>query len=164
MTNIKYKDYIGSVEYEDGQLVLQVLHIDDVVTTTIDSASQAESAFADLVEDYIATCVELGKDPCKSFKGSFNVRVTPQLHRAVAMAASAMDETMNAWIAKALEARVERQKARRVFMDQALIRLRSLSSGATALSQYHVVHTHFSGGARRNAPTFPPALERQLTH
>jgi predicted HicB family RNase H-like nuclease len=111
MSVLRYKDYQGSVDFEDDRLIIRILHIDDFITTEIDSASKAQAAFAELVDDYLATCAELGKEPCKPFKGSFNVRVTPELHRCVAMAAAAADESMNAWIAKALEAGVEHQKA-----------------------------------------------------
>jgi predicted HicB family RNase H-like nuclease len=110
MSVLRYKDYQGAVDFEDDRLIIRILHIDDFITTEIDSASKAHAAFAELVDDYLATCAELGKEPCKPFKGSFNVRVTPELHRRVAMAAASVNESMNAWIAKALEARVEHQK------------------------------------------------------
>jgi predicted HicB family RNase H-like nuclease len=112
MSALRYKDFQGSVDFEDDRLIIRILHIDDLVTTEIDSASTARAAFAELVEDYLATCAELGKQPCKPFKGSFNVRVTPELHRQVAMAAADVGESMNAWISNALEARIERQKAK----------------------------------------------------
>jgi predicted HicB family RNase H-like nuclease len=110
MSVIRYRDYQGSVDFEDGRLIIRILHLDDFITTEIDSASQAEAAFAGLVDDYLATCAELDKEPCRPFKGSFNVRVSPELHRRVAMAAAEVNETMNAWIAKALEAGVDAQK------------------------------------------------------
>jgi predicted HicB family RNase H-like nuclease len=117
MSVLRYKDYQGSVDFEDDRLIIRILHIDDFITTEIDSASKAQAAFAELVDDYLGTCAELGKEPCKPFKGSFNIRVTPELHRQVAMAAAEVDESMNAWIAKALEARVEHQKAMKAAAD-----------------------------------------------
>jgi predicted HicB family RNase H-like nuclease len=111
MSILRYKDYQGSVKFEDGRLIIQLLHIDDFVTTECDSAAGAVAAFEELVEDYLATCKELQKPACKPFKGSFNVRVTPSLHRRVAMAASESDETMNTWVAAALEEKIDRQKS-----------------------------------------------------
>lgn len=113
MNALQYKEFQGSVEFEDGRLVIQILHIDDTIITEIDSAQKAQAAFEELVEDYLATCAELGKEPCKPFKGSFNVRITSQLHRQVAMSAAESCESMNAWIAKALEEYLERQKAKK---------------------------------------------------
>jgi predicted HicB family RNase H-like nuclease len=121
MSALRYKDFQGSVEFEDDRLIIRILHIDDFVTTEIDSASAAQAAFSELVEDYLATCTELGKEPCKPFKGSFNVRVTPELHRKVAMAAAELNESMNAWISKAMEARIERQKAKKAIFDPSFL-------------------------------------------
>ena len=111
MSTLKYNDYQGSVTFEDGQLIVQILHIDDFVTTECDSASGAQQAFEALVDDYLETCKALEKEPSKPFKGSFNVRVYPNLHRMIAMAAIDSNETMNAWIAKALEEKVDRQQS-----------------------------------------------------
>jgi predicted HicB family RNase H-like nuclease len=72
MSTLRYKDFQGSVDFEDDRLIIRILHIDDLVTTGIDSASTAQAAFAELVEDYLATCAELGKQPFKRFKGSFS--------------------------------------------------------------------------------------------
>jgi predicted HicB family RNase H-like nuclease len=113
---LRYKDYQGSVSFEDGHLIIQILHIDDFITTECDSASGAQLAFESLVDDYLETCKEAEKEPSKPFKGTFNVRIPPTLHRSIAMAATEANETMNGWIAKALEEKVERQRsARRIF-------------------------------------------------
>lgn len=115
MNSIRYKDYVGSVEFIDSKLVIKILYIDDIITTECDSAAKVREAFQDLVEDYIETCRALNKEPSKPFKGSFNVRVTPALHRAIAMCANESGESMNAWIERCLADRVERQKAIRKF-------------------------------------------------
>jgi predicted HicB family RNase H-like nuclease len=121
MSTINYKDFQGSVEFEDDRLIIQILHIEDLITTEIDSAALVQTAFAALVDDYLATCAEVGKEPCRPFKGSFNIRVTPELHRQVAMAAADYGESMNSWIAAALEERIERQKAKRAVVDRSLL-------------------------------------------
>jgi len=113
MSALHYKEFQGSVDFEDGRLVIRILHIDDLVTTEIDSAAQAQASFEELVDDYVQTCIELKKEPCKPFKGTFNVRVSPELHRQVAMAATDNSQSMNGWISDALEYAVERQKAQK---------------------------------------------------
>ena len=54
MTTLQYKGFHGSVEFEDSRLVIQILHIDDIIATEIDSASAAQTAFEELVDDYLA--------------------------------------------------------------------------------------------------------------
>lgn len=106
MTVLKYKDYQGSVCFDDGRLLIRVLHIDDFLTTECDSASQAHATFVELIDDYLETCAEVGKEPSKPFKGSFNVRMAPELHRKAAMAASDHDESLNAWVVGCVEQRL----------------------------------------------------------
>jgi predicted HicB family RNase H-like nuclease len=107
MTTLRYKDYQGSVTYEDGTLVLQILHIDDFITTECDSAADVQTAFEALVNDYLAACAEVGKEPNRPFKGSFNVRVSPDLHRRAAMAAADEGLSLNAWVERAIAQRFE---------------------------------------------------------
>jgi predicted HicB family RNase H-like nuclease len=104
MTILSYKGYQVSIEYEDGQLVIQLLHINDFITTTCDSAGEAEAAFHELVDDYLATCEETGRAPDKPYKGSLNIRMLPELHRRAAMAATSAGVSLNAWIVRACEA------------------------------------------------------------
>ena len=61
-----------------------------------------ESAFLEAVEDYLVTCTELGREPEKPFKGSFNVRIPPELHERVAIAAVKHGVSLNRFIADAL--------------------------------------------------------------
>lgn len=106
MSIIKYKDFQGSVDYEDGRLVIQILHIDDFVTTECGSAEDVEAAFKELVDDYLETCAAVGKEPSKPFKGSFNVRVDPHLHKKAAMAAAIAGSSLNAWVESAMRERL----------------------------------------------------------
>jgi|SRR6185437_5886574 len=108
MTHLRYKDYQGSVTYVDGTLLIQILHIDDLITAECEHAALAQKVFEELVDDYIQTCAELNKAPSKPFKGSFNVRVTPSLHRSIAMQAAESGETLNSFVQRALEEKVER--------------------------------------------------------
>ena len=106
MSALRYKDYQGGVEFDEGRLIVRLLHIDDLITTQIDNASEAQAAFVELVEDYVASCAELGKQPCKPFKGSFNVRLSPRLHKQIAFAAIEEGETLNSFVVSAIENKI----------------------------------------------------------
>lgn len=103
MTILQHRDYQGEVKFDGESLVIRILHIDDFITTQVDRASDAQAAFAELVDDYIETCAEVGKQPNKPFKGSFNVRMSPALHRRAAFAAAARGETLNSFVVTAIE-------------------------------------------------------------
>jgi predicted HicB family RNase H-like nuclease len=98
MTILAYKGYQASVDYEDGHLVIQLLHIDDFISTICDDARGVENAFHALVDEYLESCRQLGREPKKPYKGSLNVRMPPELHRRTAMAASLANVSLNAWI------------------------------------------------------------------
>ena len=59
------------------------------------------------VDLYLESCEELGHRPNKPFKGTFNVRIDPELHRAAALASG--DNSLNAFVSQAIKEKVERQ-------------------------------------------------------
>lgn len=111
MTILSYKGYQGSVTYDDGSLLIQILHIDDFISTNCLSAEDAKAEFEALVDDYLETCTELGREPQKAFSGTFNVRMAQDLHRQAAMAASSAQQSLNAWVVNAVEERLRREMA-----------------------------------------------------
>lgn len=62
------------------------------------------------MDDYLEFCKEVGKIPEKEYKGSFNIRIRPELHRALAVAAFKADESINRTVEKAIEAYVSEEK------------------------------------------------------
>ncbi|MFB0945029.1 MAG: type II toxin-antitoxin system HicB family antitoxin, partial [Spirosomataceae bacterium] len=59
-------------------------------------------AFEVAVEDYIELCEEVGKDPMKSFKGSFNVRLDPNLHSKAFEKATLSGKSLNQLVQEAI--------------------------------------------------------------
>ena len=55
---------------------------------------------------YLAVCEDLGESSDKPYKGIFNVRISPELHRKAAMAADKNGETLNAFVTDAIKAAV----------------------------------------------------------
>lgn len=105
----EYKGYLGSAELslEDNLLVGRLLFIRDVVSYVAASPKQLEDEFKSAVDDYLETCAELGDEPDRPFKGSFNVRLGPDRHREVALAAIKADVSLNDWVCQAIEEKLE---------------------------------------------------------
>lgn len=80
---LEYKGYHTNVQYsvEDQVLYGKIEGIVDLVTFESETASDIEREFHNAVDDYLAFCEEVGKDPEKSYTGTFNVRVRPALHK-----------------------------------------------------------------------------------
>jgi predicted HicB family RNase H-like nuclease len=62
---LKYKEYEGIAEFDIDHGVYRgkVLFIDDLVTYEADSRRELQREFEAAVDDYIATCATLGKEP-----------------------------------------------------------------------------------------------------
>ena len=60
-------------------------------------------ALHEAVDDYLALCEEIGKSPDKEFRGTFNVRINPALHRELALEADKRELSMNQLVEKAID-------------------------------------------------------------
>jgi predicted HicB family RNase H-like nuclease len=104
MATIEYNGYIATVEYSSDDKVFfgKIEMINDLVTFECDSAKEIEEVFKDRVDDYVATCNELNREPQKAFKGVFNVRVEPELHRELYRQALEHGKSLNSWVKELL--------------------------------------------------------------
>ncbi len=51
---------------------------------------------------FLEMCAEDGIEPVKAFSGKFNVRVPPELHADMVVAATAEGKSLNQWVVEAL--------------------------------------------------------------
>lgn len=99
---LEYKGYNGSVEYSDGVLHGKVLGIRSLLSYEGRSVDELRADFEGAVDDYLDLCSEKGIVPEKPYRGSFNVRVSPDLHRKLALFSSAHGQTLNATVEEAI--------------------------------------------------------------
>ena len=102
---MNHKGFIGSVHYDsDDELFYgKIEEIDDLVSFEGKSVKELKSNFITSVEDYIVICQETEKPLFKSFKGSFNVRINPDLHRKAVRSSIIAGISLNQFVQKALE-------------------------------------------------------------
>ncbi len=108
MNTLTYKGYIGSVAFSEKDNVFfgKVEGIDGLVNFEGESVKELTGAFHEAVDDYLAYCKEEGIEPHKSYSGSLNVRLTPEMHSRVAALAKRMGISINAFIRTAVEKQV----------------------------------------------------------
>ncbi|MDR3184311.1 MAG: type II toxin-antitoxin system HicB family antitoxin [Prevotellaceae bacterium] len=110
MNNVlTYKGFIGSVQFsaDDSVFFGKVEGINDLVTFEGKTVLELQAAFQYVVDEHIKDCELENVLPEKSYKGSFNVRLTPDLHRRVAVMAKTHGTTLNAFVKKAIEQNLE---------------------------------------------------------
>jgi predicted HicB family RNase H-like nuclease len=102
---MEYKGYIGNVEFDPDKKIFhgEIINTRDVITFQGQSVEELESAFRDSIDDYLDWCKEEGVNPEKPYSGKFNLRLSPELHREVAINAKKMHLSINKFVEKALE-------------------------------------------------------------
>jgi len=102
---LQYKDYIASIHFSSADEVFygQILGIDDLVSFEGASVKELKKSFQEAVEDYIETCKQIGKEPNKTYKGTFNVRVGADTHRDAALYAAMHNISLNDFVKTAID-------------------------------------------------------------
>ncbi len=105
---IEYNGYIGSIEYspEDKCFFGKLEMIDDLVTFEATNAEELENNFHNAVDEYLATCKALNREPQKIYKGVFNIRIDPELHKKIYKEALKAGVSLNAFVQDALKKQV----------------------------------------------------------
>ena len=108
MNTLKYKGFIGSVDFseEDNVFFGRIEGIDGLVNFEGSSVDELKSAFHEAVEDYLTFCKEEGIVPQKSYSGTLNIKISPDIHRQIAVLATKAGVSINAFIKQALDREV----------------------------------------------------------
>ena len=116
MKNLLYKGYTGSIEYskEDGLLYGKVLGIRGLISYEGITGKDLEADFIDAIDTYIADCKNENVTPEKPFKGSFNVRISPKLHRKAALLAMEERISLNSFVAESIRQKIEIETGRKL--------------------------------------------------
>jgi predicted HicB family RNase H-like nuclease len=102
---LTYKEYIGSVHFnaEDEVFYGRIEGIEDLVSFEGTSVEKLKAAFEEAVNDYLRICKMKNKENERSYRGSFNIRMPPDLHRKAKRKATMLGLSLNQYIQKAVE-------------------------------------------------------------
>ena len=102
---MEYKGYLGSVEFsgEDTLFFGKVLGVRALISYEGESARELVEDFHRAVDDYLNLCEDEGITPEKAYKGSFNVRISPELHKRAVIAATAKQMSLNSFVERSIE-------------------------------------------------------------
>lgn len=88
---------------DDDCFVGRVFGIADVLCFDGSSTEELRSSFHTCIDEYLALCKEFGKSPDKEFKGTFNVRIPPELHRSASIYAAENNMSLNQVVSQSIE-------------------------------------------------------------
>lgn len=111
-----YKNYNGTVKYskEDHYLFGKVVGIKSILSYERDSVKELEQDFQNVIGEYLAECKERNVEPEQPYKGTFNVRISPEFHRNIAVYAIGHGKRLNAVVEEAI-GNLYRTTKRRMF-------------------------------------------------
>ena len=101
---LQYKGYSGNIMFSEEDEVFhgKVTGIKSLVSFEGDSVSTITEDFHNAVDEYLDFCAENDIKPEKQFKGSFNIRITPLLHRQLAHYSSSIGKSLNSVVEEAI--------------------------------------------------------------
>ena len=109
---MEYKGYVGSVEFSeaDGVFFGKVQGIRSLISYEGENAKALIRDFHEAVDDYLVLCEEEGTKPEVAYKGSFNVRLAPELHRDAAIYAMTHNQSLNSFVETAVREKLAEYK------------------------------------------------------
>ena len=107
---LEHRGYYGTVEFSEKESILfgKVLNINGLISYEGESVQGLREDFEGAVDGYLSVCAEKKIDPEKPYKGTFNVRIKPELHKRAALAAAEQGETLNSLVEQAIKTYVAR--------------------------------------------------------
>ena len=108
MNTLTYNGYIGSVSFSEKDNVFfgKIEGINGLVNFEGESVKELTEAFHEAVDDYLEYCEEEGVEPHKSYSGSLNIRLSPEIHSRIAVLAKQAGMSINAFIKSAVERQI----------------------------------------------------------
>lgn len=102
---MEYKNYLGSIEFsqEDELFFGKVQGVRALISYEGTTAKELITDFHQAVDDYLELCKLEGKKPEQAYKGSFNVRISPKLHKDVSIYVIEQGISLNSFVEHSME-------------------------------------------------------------
>ena len=102
---MEYKGYQGSVHFDANEKILygKLEFINDLVNYEAKDAESLVKEFKKAIDSYLELCKRANKEPDRPFKGTFNVRINPELHKEAFLYGLRHGKNLNSVVKHALE-------------------------------------------------------------
>jgi predicted HicB family RNase H-like nuclease len=100
MTNaMNYKGYFARIDFDgrDNIFVGHVLGVDDRISFHGETVTELTEDFHAAVDHYLSDCEQAGRKPQKPASGKLMLRIDPDVHARVGIAAAVSGESVNQW-------------------------------------------------------------------
>lgn len=102
---MKYKGFFGHAEYDDEAKAFcgKILGLKESIIFQGKTVEELELSFRTSIDTYLILCEQRGEKPEKTFSGTFNLRIDPDLHAKLSIKAKAAGMSLNSYIAEKLK-------------------------------------------------------------
>ncbi len=113
---MEYKGYHAKIEFsaDDDTFIGRIIGINDVIAFDGETIPALKAAFQESIDDYLESCEALGKTPDKEYKGTFNIRISPELHKSAVIKAESQNISLNQFIQQSIEHEISGYASREV--------------------------------------------------
>ncbi|WP_175017034.1 type II toxin-antitoxin system HicB family antitoxin [Burkholderia aenigmatica] len=96
---MSYKGYFARIDFDgrDNIFVGHVLGVDDKISFHGETVDELVRDFHAAVEHYLADCERSGRKPQKPASGKLMLRIAPDVHAQIGIAAAVTGESVNQW-------------------------------------------------------------------
>jgi predicted HicB family RNase H-like nuclease len=101
---LTYKGYTGvlEVDLDANELFGRTVGMRDIITFQGRTVEEARKSFEESVDFYLSCCEQAKKQPDRPYSGRFNVRISPEVHRRLAILAESRGQSLNELVSAAL--------------------------------------------------------------
>ena len=107
---MKYKEYEAIIEYDDKDRLFtgHVINTRNVLAFDGLTVNELKQFFHAVIDEYLEDCQAINKTPDKPFSGQFNLRISPELHRKIALTSKKQNVSLslNTFVEQTLEKEV----------------------------------------------------------
>ncbi len=100
MNIIEYSGYIAHIEFDDKERIFvgNVADIQEIISFKGTSVNKLENAFHESIDNYLAISKKTRQKSQKTFSGKLLLRISPDIHAAIASTSKVEGKSINQWI------------------------------------------------------------------
>lgn len=108
-SSLNYKGYDAVVEFcaEDKIFHGQVSGLSDIITFEGESVEKLLEDFHNAVDEYLAVCADIGREPEKPYSGVVTLVLPPDIRSAAEVAAQKNGQSLSAWAAETFKKQLQ---------------------------------------------------------
>ena len=106
---ISFKGFRARIEFDSDDNIFygRVLGVKDIIGFHGETVTELITDFHNAVNHYLDVCQQRGEKPQKTYSGKLTLRISPDIHADIAVAAAHTGKSINKWVEETLEHAVQ---------------------------------------------------------